>query len=151
MPVTAACWSRRAPAATSSSAAPPRRALRPTRRRPGNPLVYVVLDPVVPGSEVPTGTTYGAVEVGVGGQSAVYALSFNPLTGQKTGPVRIDPQANGHQLFADVAADSGVVHVLWWDSRNDRCYSPARPVGNCADRTLTASLDAYGATLSPVA
>ncbi|MFL6130276.1 MAG: sialidase family protein [Mycobacteriales bacterium] len=116
---------------------------------PGNPLVYVVLEPVVPGSEVPTGTTYGAVEVGVGGQSAVYALAFNPLTGARTGPVRVEPEAAGHQLFADVVADSGVVHVLWWDSRNDRCYSPARPVGNCADGTLTPSLDAYGATLSP--
>jgi hypothetical protein len=63
--------------------------------------------------------------------------------------VRIAPEAVGHQLFADVVADSGVVHVLWWDSRNDSCYSPARPVGNCADGTLTASLDAFGATLSP--
>ena len=35
----------------------------------------------MPGSEVPTGTTYGAVESGIGGQSAVYALAFNPLTG----------------------------------------------------------------------
>ena len=46
---------------------------------PGNPWVYVVVDPVVPGSQVPTGTTYGATEVGVGGQSAVYAIRFNPL------------------------------------------------------------------------
>lgn len=116
---------------------------------PGNPFVYVVLDPVVPGSQVPTGTTYGAIESGVGGQSAVYALAFNPLTGAKSGPVRVAPEAVGHQLFADVVADSGVVHVLWWDTRNDRCYSPARPVGNCADGTLVPSLDAYGATLSP--
>lgn len=115
----------------------------------GNPLVYVVLDPVVPGSEVPTDTTYGAIEPGVGGQSAVYAIAFNPRTGTKTEPVRIDPELKGHQLFADVVADSGVVHVLWWDSRNDKCYSPARPVGNCADGSLTPSLDVYSATLSP--
>ena len=113
-----------------------------------DPWVYVVLDPVVPGSEVPTGTTYGATEVGVGGQSAVYALRFNPLTGEKSSPLRIAPEAVGHQLFADVVADSGAVHVMWWDSRNDRCYSPTRPVGNCANGDLVPSLDVYGTTLN---
>ena len=115
---------------------------------PANPWVYVVVDPVVPGSQVPTGTTYGATEVGVGGQSAVYAIRFNPLTGAKSGLIRIAPEASGHQLFADVVADSGAVHVMWWDSRNDRCYSPARPVGNCADGTLVPSLDVFGTTLN---
>jgi hypothetical protein len=115
---------------------------------PANPWVYVVVDPVVPGSQVPSGTTYGATEVGVGGQSAVYAIRFNPLTGAKSGLVRIAPEATGHQLFADVVADSGAVHVMWWDSRNDRCYSPTRPVGNCADGTLVPSLDVYGTTLN---
>jgi hypothetical protein len=115
---------------------------------PANPWVYVVVDPVVPGSQVPTGTTYGATEVGVGGQSAAYAIRFNPLTGAKSGLVRIAPEATGHQLFADVVADSGAVHVMWWDSRNDRCYSPARPVGNCADGTLVPSLDVFGTTLN---
>ena len=115
---------------------------------PANPWVYVVVDPVVPGSQVPTGTTYGAIEVGVGGQSAVYAIRFNPLTGAKSGLVRIAPEATGQQLFADVVADSGAVHVMWWDSRNDRCYSPARPVGNCADGTLVPSLDVFGTTLN---
>ena len=115
---------------------------------PANPWVYVVVDPVVPGSQVPTRTTYGATEVGVGGQSAVYAIRFNPLTGAKSGLVRIAPEATGHQLFADVVADSGAVHVMWWDSRNDRCYSPARPVGNCADGTLVPSLDVFGTTLN---
>lgn len=116
---------------------------------PGNPLVYVVFDPVVPGSEVPTGTTYGAIEPGVGGQSAVYATAFNPRTGTKKEPVRVDEQQVGHQLFADVVADSGAVHVIWWDSRRDTCYSPARPIGNCANGDLTPSLDVFGATLDP--
>src|SRR4051794_31280674 len=116
---------------------------------PGDPLVYVVVDPVVPGSQVSTGTTYGVTGSGVGGQSAVYAMSFNPVTGAKSGLIRVRPETVGHQLFPDVVADNGVVHVLWWDSRNDRCYSPARPVGNCADRSLTASLDVFGATLTP--
>jgi hypothetical protein len=116
---------------------------------PGNPWVYVVVEPVVPGSQVPTGTTYGATEVGVGGQSAVYAIRFNPLTGAKSGLVRIAPETVGHQLFADVVADSGVVHVMWWDSRNDPCYSATRPVGNCANGALVPSLDVYGTTLNP--
>lgn len=115
---------------------------------PGNPWVYTVVDPVVPGSQVPTGTTYGVTESGVGGQSAVYAIRFNPVTGAKSGLVRIAPETKGHQLFADVVADSGAVHVMWWDSRNDSCYSAARPVGNCADKTLVPSLDVYGATLN---
>jgi hypothetical protein len=34
---------------------------------------------------------------------------------------------------------------MWWDSRLDPCYSRARPIGNCADRSTTASLDAWGA------
>ena len=28
----------------------------------------------------------------------------------------------------------GTLHVLWWDSRNDSCYSRTRPIGNCADQ-----------------
>ncbi len=115
--------------------------------RPGDHWVYAVVDPVVPGSEVATGTTYGAVESGTGGQSAVYAIRFDPRTGAKSALVRIAPETTGHQLFGDVAVDSGVVHVLWWDSRNDACYSPKRPVGNCDDGRLVPSLDVYGATL----
>ena len=110
-----------------------------------------MLEPVVPGSQVPTGTTYGATESGVGGQSAVYAMAFDPLTGAKQGPVRVDPQARGHQLFADVVADSGVVHVLWWDSRNDPVLL-AGPSGRQLrgpNGALTPSLDAFAGTLSP--
>jgi hypothetical protein len=116
---------------------------------PASPWVYTVVEPVVPGSQVPTGTTYGATESGIGGQSAVYAIRFNPLTGAKSALVRIDPETRGHQLFADVVADSGAVHVMWWDSRNDECYSATRPVGNCADGRLVPSLDVYGTTLNP--
>ena len=37
-------------------------------------------------------------------------------------------------------------HAIWWDSRNDTCYSVALPISNCADRRTTASLDVYGTT-----
>ncbi|MDQ1641587.1 MAG: hypothetical protein QOJ90_938 [Actinomycetota bacterium] len=114
---------------------------------PADHTVYVVLDPSVPGSEVSTGTTYGSIEVGTGSQEAVYAISVNPLTGAKSSLVRVRPETTGHQLFPDVAVEQGVVHVLWWDSRNDSCYSAARPIGNCADRSLVPSLDVFGATL----
>ena len=109
--------------------------------------VYVVLDPSVPGSEVATGTTYGSVESGVGSQEAVYAVRLDSATGAKTGKVRVAPQTSGHQFFPDVAVDQGVAHVLWYDTRLDSCYSPMRPIGNCADKSLVPSLDVYGATL----
>jgi hypothetical protein len=35
------------------------------------------------------------------------------------------------------------LHALWWDSRNDRCYSAVRPIGNCGDGTTVDSLDVY--------
>ena len=43
-----------------------------------------------------------------------------------------------------MSADGGVLHFIWYDSRNDPCYSPTRPVGNCADRSVVPSLDVYG-------
>src|SRR5712691_1834585 len=43
-------------------------------------------------------------------------------------------------------AYGGVLHAIWWDSRNDPCFSVTRPIGNCADRTTVPSLDVYGAT-----
>lgn len=48
----------------------------------------------------------------------------------------------------DISADGGVLHALWWDSRNDPCYSPTRPIGNCADRTAVQSLDVWATTSS---
>jgi len=113
---------------------------------------YVVYDPTVPGTQVPTGTTYGSIESGTGSQSAIYFIRVNGANGAKEiGPTRIDPQASGHQLFPDISADNpssttrGTLHAIWWDSRLDACYSRARPVGNCANRSTTASLDAWGA------
>ena len=67
------------------------------------------------------------------------------------GPSLIDAQPIGHQIFPDISADNpsassrGTLHTIWWDSRNDRCYSPTRPIGNCANRRTVPSLDAWGA------
>jgi hypothetical protein len=118
---------------------------------PTHEYVYVVYDATKPGTEVPTGTTYYTVSPGVGGQAAIFFTRLDGATGAHTAPAVIDNQAVGHQVFPDVSADNpsaawrGTVHTIWWDGRNDPCYSAARPIGNCANRTTTASLDAWGA------
>jgi hypothetical protein len=107
--------------------------------------VYIVYDATKPGTQVATGTTYGSLAPGQGSQSGAYFLRYDGASGSHTPPKLIDNQAFGHQAFPDISADGGVLHMLWWDSRLDPCYSPTRPIGNCADRTTVASLDAWGA------
>jgi hypothetical protein len=120
-------------------------------------FVYIVYDPSIPGTEVPSGTTYGSVvsedlpaqfHRDVGSVSGIYFLRLDGLTGTHTTPVLIDdPRAHGGlQRFPDITADSGRLHALWWDSRNDPCFDPRRPVGNCADRSTAASLDTFGSS-----
>jgi hypothetical protein len=112
-----------------------------------NDTVYVVYDPTKPGTEVNTGTTYGSIEVGRGSQSGVYFLAFNGATGSTAvGPTLIDNEAVGHQLFPDISADHGMLHALWWDSRNDPAYSPARPIGNDSTGHVYTSLDVFAAS-----
>jgi hypothetical protein len=79
----------------------------------------------------------------IGSQSAVYFIRLDGATGAHTAPRLLDNQARGHQLFPDISADGGVLHAIWWDSRNDPAYSPARPVGNHASGRTVPSLDAY--------
>lgn len=110
---------------------------------PQHEWIYIVYDASKPGTEVDTGTTYGSLEPGRGSQSAAYFLRYDGANGTHTTPTLLDNQPVGHQAFPDISADGGVLHVLWWDSRADPCYSPARPIGNCANRTTVASLDVY--------
>ena len=107
--------------------------------------LYLVYDPSKSGTQVATGTTYGSIVPGTGSQSGVYFLRYDGATGTPTTPALIDNQTVGHQLFPDISADGGVLHAIWWDSRNDPAYSPKRPVGNQADGTVVASLDVYAA------
>ena len=115
---------------------------------------YVAYDATKPGTETQTGSTYGTIESGVGGQAAIFFLRVNGATGAKAGPSLIDSQSTGHQIFPDISADNpsagsrGTVHAIWWDSRLDECYSVTRPIGNCADRTTVPSLDAWAARSS---
>ena len=108
--------------------------------------IYMVYDATKPGTQAPTGTTYGTVGPGVGGQAATFFLRYNGANGTHTTPTVIDNQASGHQVFPDISADGGVLHAIWWDSRLDPCYSVTRPIGNCADRTTVPSLDVFAAT-----
>jgi hypothetical protein len=127
---------------------------------PSDETVYVVFEQTIPGTETPTGTTYGTIRPGTGGQGGVYFMRLNGATGDKSTPKLIDATdfntGKGHQFWADVSADGGVLHFIWYDSRNDPCYSPTRPVGNCADRSVVPSLDVYasrstdkGSTIAP--
>jgi hypothetical protein len=118
--------------------------------------IYIVYDPSIPGTEVPSGTTYGSItsedlparyHQNVGSQSGMYFFRLDGATGAHTAPVLIDdPRAHGGlQRFPDIAVDAGLMHALWWDSRSDPCYDPRRPLGNCADRSTVPSLDAFAA------
>jgi hypothetical protein len=97
----------------------------------GNPnAVYLVYDGSVPGSQTPTGTTYGTVGGGTGTQASVYFTRTTNGGGTWTAPTRIDPQVKGHQYFPDIDANSGQLHAVWQDSRDD-CASgpPSTPSG----------------------
>jgi hypothetical protein len=114
----------------------------------GRELIYIVYDATKPGTQAPTGTTYGTVGPGVGAQAATFFVRWNGATGAATTPRVIDNKATGHQVFPDISADGGILHAIWWDSRNDACYSVTRPIGNCANRSTVPSLDVYGARSS---
>jgi hypothetical protein len=105
--------------------------------------VYVVYDATKPGTEVPTSTTYGTVGSGTGGQAGIFFLRYDGATGTHTAPTLIDNHPTGHQVFPDISADGGVLHAIWWDSRNDACYDVTRPIGNCSNRTTVPSLDVF--------
>ncbi len=118
-------------------------------------VVHVAYEAIVPGSEVPTGTTFGWADApGAGGQSAIYYLSFNGATGAVSTPSRIAVAPASQQLFPDLSVDAGVIHALWWDSRNDVNNDAGsfrqRPVGNDAAGNSGPALDVYAAT-SPAA
>jgi hypothetical protein len=106
--------------------------------------VYIVVEGSKPGTEVDTGTTYFSLEPGVGTQAGIFFVRLDGATGQFTEPTVIDDVATGHQFYPDVSADGGVLHAIWYDTRNDPNYSAARPICNDADGTTYACLDVYG-------
>jgi hypothetical protein len=113
---------------------------------PQHEWVYMVYDATKPTTVTPSTSTYSSVAHGTVGQAATYFVRYDGSNGSHTGPALVDDQPTGHQVFPDISADGGVLHALWWDSRNDRCYSVQFPIGNCGDRSTTPSLDVYAAT-----
>jgi hypothetical protein len=110
--------------------------------------IYFTFDAAKPGTEVDTGTTYGTIRSGRGAQSAVFFVRYDGATGTATTPHLIDNQAVGHQFFSAISADGGILHALWWDSRNDPSYSAALPIGDDAFGHVHAALDVYATNSS---
>jgi hypothetical protein len=108
-----------------------------------NEFIYIVFDATIPDTQVASGTTYGSIQPGLASQSGTYFLRYDGATGLSTTPKLVDAQALGHQFFPAISADGGVLHALWWDSRNDPNYSPQRPVGNDATGNVGPSLDVF--------
>src|SRR5215469_14036122 len=107
--------------------------------------IFMVFDATIPGTEVASGTSYGSIAPGTASQSGAYFVRYDGVSGVATAPKLIDPEPVGHQVFPAVSADGGVLHVLWWDSRNDPNYSAKRPVGNDALGNVGASLEVSAA------
>jgi len=112
----------------------------------GHEWIYIVYDATKNGTVTSSSSSYSSAGTGKVGQAAIYFIRYDGVSGQKLGPTLIDDQTTGHQVFPDISADGGVLHALWWDSRNDPCRSVQLPIGNCPDRSTDASLDVYAAT-----
>ena len=113
--------------------------------------LYIAYEAIVPGTEVDTGTTFGwADEQGVGGQSAIYYVRYDGAAGSHSTPERISAIRDGQQFYPDLAVDAGVVHALWWDTRNDvnndATSMLVRPPGNDEDGNVGPSFDVYAST-----
>src|SRR5438094_495905 len=76
--------------------------------------LYVVYDPSIPGTEVPSGTTYGSItsedlpdkyHQNMGSQSGIYFFRLDGATGAQTSPVLIDDPSTrgGLQRFPDIS------------------------------------------------
>lgn len=79
--------------------------------------LYVVVDATVPGTERPSGTTYGTITSGIASQGAIYFTKTENGGRTWSQLTRVDPQASGNQFFPDIDANGGQLHVMWQDSR----------------------------------
>jgi hypothetical protein len=85
---------------------------------------YVVIEATVPGTQKPSGTTYGTIDSGTASQSAIYftkttngGVSWSALT-----PIAL--QAGANQFYPDIDANAGKLHVVWQDTRPDTATGP---------------------------
>lgn len=86
--------------------------------------VYAVFDGAVPGTQTPTGTSYGTNGPGIGTQASIFFVKTTDGGAHWSVPTRIDSQPIGHQFFPDIVADSGRLNVVWQDSRDDDASGP---------------------------
>jgi hypothetical protein len=80
---------------------------------------YVVIEATVPGTQTPTGTTYGTVTDGTSSQSSIYFTKTTNGGATWSDLKRIDVQAKGNQFYPDIDANAGRLHVVWQDTRAD--------------------------------
>src|SRR5947199_10300806 len=71
-----------------------------------------------------------AARTAEGGQSKVFVRNSPDGVSWPTPAATIDAVATGHQWFPDIASSGGTISVVFYDSRADPAYSPARPPGN---------------------
>jgi len=85
---------------------------------------YIVYNASVPGSQTPTGTTFGTIDTGVGSQGQIYFVKTTNGNSWSS-PSRITPgQATGHQFFPDIDANGGTLYAMWQDSRLETASGP---------------------------
>jgi hypothetical protein len=111
--------------------------------------IYLTFD-ASRGPILPTGTTYGTISPGQAADTGAYFVRYDGATGRvDLGPTLLDP-AGTEQTFPDISADGGILHTLWWDTRNAPadCRSPIRPLGNCSDGKSVPVLDVFAKTSS---
>jgi hypothetical protein len=73
-----------------------------------------------------------AARTAAGGQSKVFVRNSPDGVTWPTPATTLDTVAVGHQWFPDIASSGGTISVVFYDSRADPAYSPARPPGNTA-------------------
>jgi hypothetical protein len=61
-------------------------------------------------------------------------------------PTAIDPQATGHQFFPWITSSGGRITAIYYDSRSDLTYAPARPPCNDASGATSACLAVWSST-----
>ena len=73
-----------------------------------------------------------AARTAAGGQSKIFVRNSPDGVSWPTPAATLDAVGTGHQWFPDIASSGGTISVVFYDSRADPAYSPARPPGNTA-------------------
>lgn len=92
------------------------------------PGVYIAYNAVDPLTIVSSDTSYSSAGAGKVGQSRVYVIRTINDGFTWSDPVAVDPQASGHQYFADIDAHEGKLGVVWQDTRTDPVFGLSYPI-----------------------